>query len=147
MEALAPFRAPFAHPAGDPAPLPYLDSAANRAQGALDIDLEATPEIGGGGRTRTRKAGLDHQHVTGLVHEHTTAPAAPLELPEPPGGSFATALQDLGTSLEAALLQADGHEHHVGRLGVHLVRHVLLEGANDDRGVNLVGRHLQAPCG
>ncbi len=40
MEALAPFRAPFAHPAGDPAPLPYLDSAANRAQGALDIDLE-----------------------------------------------------------------------------------------------------------
>ena len=26
LEALAPFRAPFARPAGDPAPLPYLDS-------------------------------------------------------------------------------------------------------------------------
>jgi len=40
MEALAPFRAPFARPAADPQPLPYLDDAANRAQGHLDIQLE-----------------------------------------------------------------------------------------------------------
>lgn len=40
MEALAPFRAPFARPTGDPAPLPYLESPANRASGALDIALE-----------------------------------------------------------------------------------------------------------
>ncbi|MCJ0766172.1 fumarylacetoacetase [Variovorax terrae] len=40
MEALAPFRAPFAHPASDPQPLPYLDAAANREQGSLDIQLE-----------------------------------------------------------------------------------------------------------
>jgi fumarylacetoacetase len=40
MEALAPFRAAFTRPAGDPQPLPYLDSAANREQGALDITLE-----------------------------------------------------------------------------------------------------------
>jgi len=40
MEALAPFRAPFARPAGDPAPLPYLASPANRAQGAIEIHLE-----------------------------------------------------------------------------------------------------------
>lgn len=40
MEALAPFRAAFTRPAGDPQPLPYLDGAANRAQGALDITLE-----------------------------------------------------------------------------------------------------------
>lgn len=40
QEALAPFRAPFARPDGDPAPLPYLDSPANRAQGALDLQLE-----------------------------------------------------------------------------------------------------------
>ena len=39
-EALAPFRAPFERPAGDPAPLPYLDSRANRAAGAFDISLE-----------------------------------------------------------------------------------------------------------
>jgi len=40
MEALAPFRAPFVRADGDPAPLPYLEDAANRAQGALDVDLE-----------------------------------------------------------------------------------------------------------
>ncbi|WP_395702603.1 fumarylacetoacetase [Aquabacterium sp.] len=40
LEALAPFRAAFERPAGDPQPLPYLDSVANRAQGAIDIQLE-----------------------------------------------------------------------------------------------------------
>ncbi len=40
MDALAPFRAPFDRAEGEPAPLPYLDSAANRAGGALDITLE-----------------------------------------------------------------------------------------------------------
>jgi fumarylacetoacetase len=40
MEALAPFRAPFERPEGDPAPLPYLDSPANRSHGAIDLTLE-----------------------------------------------------------------------------------------------------------
>ncbi|MGO4396090.1 fumarylacetoacetase [Variovorax sp. M-6] len=40
LEALAPFRAKFERAAGDPQPLPYLDSAANRERGALDITLE-----------------------------------------------------------------------------------------------------------
>ena len=40
FEALAPFRRPFTRPAGDPQPLPYLDSDFNRSQGALDITLE-----------------------------------------------------------------------------------------------------------
>ena len=40
LEALAPFRQPFTRPDGDPQPLPYLDSAANRAAGALDVQLE-----------------------------------------------------------------------------------------------------------
>ncbi|MBO9515840.1 MAG: fumarylacetoacetase [Variovorax sp.] len=40
MEALAPFRAKFERPAGDPQPLPYLDSPANRESGALAITLE-----------------------------------------------------------------------------------------------------------
>jgi len=39
-EALAPFRSPFLRPAGDPQPLPYLDSPANREAGAFDIQLE-----------------------------------------------------------------------------------------------------------
>ena len=40
-EALAPYRVPaFARPAGDPAPLPYLDAPADRQKGGLDIMLE-----------------------------------------------------------------------------------------------------------
>jgi fumarylacetoacetase len=39
-EALEPFRAPFERPAGDPMPLPYLDSADNRARGQIDISLQ-----------------------------------------------------------------------------------------------------------
>jgi len=41
MEALAPFRVPaFARPAGDPPPLPYLDSEENRRFGGLALTLE-----------------------------------------------------------------------------------------------------------
>ena len=41
MEALAPFRVPPpARPAGDPAPLPHLDDAGDRAAGALALTLE-----------------------------------------------------------------------------------------------------------
>jgi len=40
MEALAPFRQPFVRAEGEPQPLPHLDSAANRAQGAINITLE-----------------------------------------------------------------------------------------------------------
>lgn len=40
LDALAPFRAPFTRPEGDPEPLEYLDSPANRAQGAISIELE-----------------------------------------------------------------------------------------------------------
>ena len=38
-EALAPYRRAFTRPAADPQPLPYLDSAANRSEGAFDITL------------------------------------------------------------------------------------------------------------
>lgn len=40
LDALAPYRVPFARPDGDPQPLPYLDSAQQREQGAFDIELE-----------------------------------------------------------------------------------------------------------
>ncbi len=58
MEALAPFRAPFARPPGDPAPLPYLDAPGNRAAGAVDVALEvwlSTPGM--------RSAGLPPQRL------------------------------------------------------------------------------------
>ncbi|MBL8379876.1 MAG: fumarylacetoacetase [Burkholderiales bacterium] len=41
LEALAPFRvAEFTRPAGDPAPMAYLDSPHNRAAGGIDLKLE-----------------------------------------------------------------------------------------------------------
>ncbi|MBP6893556.1 MAG: fumarylacetoacetase [Gammaproteobacteria bacterium] len=57
MEALAPFRAPFTRPEGDPQPLPYLDGAANRAHGQLDIVLEVliqTPKMRADGQPPAR---------------------------------------------------------------------------------------------
>ena len=45
MEALAPFRVPFQRPSvdgGDPGTLPYLDSASNRAAGAIDLTLSVS---------------------------------------------------------------------------------------------------------
>ncbi|KQP37226.1 fumarylacetoacetase [Pseudorhodoferax sp. Leaf274] len=59
MEALAPFRAPFTRPADDPQPLPYLDGAANRAQGALDITLEVWLQT-----ARMRAAGEEGVRLT-----------------------------------------------------------------------------------
>ena len=41
MDALAPFRLPFTRSAGDPQPLPYLDSPANRESGVIDLVVEA----------------------------------------------------------------------------------------------------------
>ena len=41
LEALAPYRVPFTRAEGDPQPLPYLDSPANREQGCIDIRMEA----------------------------------------------------------------------------------------------------------
>lgn len=42
LEALAPFRRPWTRTDGDPAPLPYLDSPAHRANGAIDIQVSAS---------------------------------------------------------------------------------------------------------
>ncbi|WP_295542892.1 fumarylacetoacetase [uncultured Pseudacidovorax sp.] len=57
MEALAPFRAPFSRPEGDPQPLPYLDGAANRAHGQIDMQLEVliqTAKMRADGQAPTR---------------------------------------------------------------------------------------------
>ena len=70
MEALAPFRSAFAHPEGDPQPLPYLSGAANSAEGALDIQLEAlieTPKL------RAAKAPPARMALTNYRHAYWTA--------------------------------------------------------------------------
>ncbi len=59
-EALAPFRiAAFVRPAGDPAPLPYLDDAEDRGHGGLDITLEAYLST-----ATMRRAGMAPQRLT-----------------------------------------------------------------------------------
>jgi fumarylacetoacetase len=40
MDALAPYRTKFERASGEPQPLPYLDSEANRQRGAIDLNLE-----------------------------------------------------------------------------------------------------------
>jgi fumarylacetoacetase len=65
LEALAPYRVPFVRPAQDPQPLPYLDSAANRTQGAFDIQLQVgllTPKM--------RQAGLDDASICRTSYRH-----------------------------------------------------------------------------
>src|SRR5471032_297648 len=43
-EALAPYRVPFTRADGDPEPLPYLNSAQQRQDGAIDVQLEVRLE-------------------------------------------------------------------------------------------------------
>jgi fumarylacetoacetase len=59
LEALAPFRVPSVRPPGEPAPLEYLDSAAMRSGGAIDITLEAWLET-----ARMRAAGEAPQRLS-----------------------------------------------------------------------------------
>jgi fumarylacetoacetase len=59
-EALAPFHtAAFKRPEGDPAPLPHLDDAGDRADGGLDITLEAYIATEG-----IRRAGMRPHRLT-----------------------------------------------------------------------------------
>ena len=78
LEALAPFRAPFTRPDGDPQPLPYLDSPANRAEGAFDIELEVwlqTPKMREAGSEGERLSTSNYKDaywtVAQMVAHHT----------------------------------------------------------------------------
>jgi fumarylacetoacetase len=79
LEALAPFRAPFERPAGDPQPLSYLDSPEQRAQGAFSITLEVllqTAKMREAGAsavrlTRTNTARAAYWTPAQLVAHHT----------------------------------------------------------------------------
>lgn len=78
LDALAPFRAPFSRPASDPQPLAYLDSSANRAQGALSIELEVwlqTAQMRAAGHAGDRLSTSNYRDaywsVAQLVAHHT----------------------------------------------------------------------------
>jgi fumarylacetoacetase len=59
LEALAPFRVPWTRPAGEPPPLAYLDDAATRAAGAIDIQLEVWLDS-----ARMRASGVPAQRLS-----------------------------------------------------------------------------------
>jgi len=78
LEALAPYRVPFTRPEGDPQPLPYLDSEANRAGGALDIQLQVllqTPRMREQGQAGASISRTSYRHaywtVAQMVAHHT----------------------------------------------------------------------------
>ena len=69
MEALAPYRTAWHREARFPQPLPYLDAAVTRDQGALDIQLETWLESAG-----RRDAGMGPVKIaaTSFRHQHWT---------------------------------------------------------------------------
>lgn len=78
LEALEPFRMPFARPEGDPQPLAYLDSADLRARGGLDLQLEvwlqtATMRAQGEAPVRLMQSNFRHSYwaLAQLVAHHT----------------------------------------------------------------------------
>lgn len=78
LEALAPYRVPFTRAEGDPQPLPYLDSEANRKEGALDIQLQVdlqTPRMREKGEPGARISQTSYRHaywtVAQMVAHHT----------------------------------------------------------------------------
>ncbi len=69
LEALAPYRQAWQRAADEPQPLPYLESAANRAAGALDIQLEVWLETEQRRATDAGPALLSH---TSFRHQYWT---------------------------------------------------------------------------
>ena len=78
LEALAPYRVPFVRAEGDPQPLPYLDSPANREGGALDIQLQVgllTDKMRAAGQSDAQICRTSYRHaywtVAQMVTHHT----------------------------------------------------------------------------
>lgn len=69
MEALAPYRVPFAHPADEPQPLPYLDTPANRDHGGVDVQLEVLLETA---QHRAKRIAPDRLSGTSFRHQYWT---------------------------------------------------------------------------
>lgn len=67
LDALEPFRQAWSRPAGDPRPLPYLDSAANSERGAFAIELEVVLQT-----AKMREAG----HAGDVISRSNFADAA-----------------------------------------------------------------------
>jgi len=106
MEALEPYRAGWSRPEGDPRPLPYLDSAGNRAQGAIDLQLECWLETDAMRAARSgpcRLSGTSFRHsywtVAQMVAHHSVG-GCPLEA----GDLFGSGTQSGPTAAEGGAL-------------------------------------------
>ena len=78
MEALAPYRQAWTRPSDHPQPLAYLEDAGNRAQGAIDVQLEVSIETRAHRETGLSAAAVSrtsfrHQYwsVAQMVTQHT----------------------------------------------------------------------------
>jgi len=78
LEALAPYRVARVRPQTDPQPLPYLDSPADRSEGAFDIELEVlieTAAMRAKGEAPVSLAHSNYRHaywtIAQLVAHHT----------------------------------------------------------------------------
>jgi fumarylacetoacetase len=78
MDALAPYRQAWSRPANEPQPLAYLESASNRAQGAIDISLEvllSTSKLRTQCLAPSRLSGTSFKHqywsIAQMVTHHT----------------------------------------------------------------------------
>ena len=78
LEALAPYRVAFTRPEGDPQPMTYLDSPANRAEGAFDIQLQVglqTTQMRAAGQADASICRTSYRHaywtVAQMVAHHT----------------------------------------------------------------------------
>jgi fumarylacetoacetase len=78
LEALAPYRVAFMRSKDDPQPLPYLDSATNRAEGAIDIQLQVylqTAQMRTNGEEKASISQTSYRHaywtVAQMVAHHT----------------------------------------------------------------------------
>jgi fumarylacetoacetase len=75
LEALAPYRVAFTRPDGDPQPMAYLDSAANRSGGAFDIQLQVgllTPQMRATGQSDASICRTSYRHAYWTVAQMLT---------------------------------------------------------------------------
>ena len=75
LEALAPYRVAFTRAEGDPQPMAYLDSAANRAEGAFDIQLQVglqTPQMRAAGQADASICCTSYRHAYWTVAQMLT---------------------------------------------------------------------------
>ena len=106
LDALAPYRVAWERPAADPAPLPYLESADNRAEGGIDVRIESWIESTrmreeGSGAVRLSSSSFRHAYwsIAQMVTHHTIG-GCNLQ----PGDLLGTGTQSGPTREEAAAL-------------------------------------------